>query len=104
MSIFDFLPVVTPIHTEFDSQLESMMNKYESYVGSRSTRVRPIIIKIGWIAAIEQVVSRDTNSASFIKTKKLGMEAYAWEVFVVEHTDLFSDTCVANAKIRMGIS
>lgn len=97
----EFKTVQTAIPSKFDAVLEQELNQYEQAYGHRSMRIRPVIGRVGWIAAIEQTVAKTRRTASFDRIAELGLAAVSFESFVLRYPGLFSAQCIKNAEERL---
>lgn len=89
------------IQSKYDKQLLESMIRFEQARGRRCTRLRPAIERKGWLAQIEQTVANSTPSDSFSDLLKYTIMEESFEVFVLAHSEIFSDKAKKRAQERL---
>jgi hypothetical protein len=89
------------VQSKYDKQLLESMIRFEQARGRRCTRLRPAIERKGWLAQIEQTVANSSPSDSFSDLLKYTIMEESFEVFVLAHSELFSEKANKRAKERL---
>jgi hypothetical protein len=89
---------------DLEQECWGAMIAYEKFrtASHYAARTRPIVKRVGIVAAVHAIVSKVTEGSGYNKRADSGMLDYAFEAVVRRHPEHFSARAVANSRQRVG--